>query len=147
MGKAKLFSWVLPSNRWKLSKLRDHFSPWKCISWNGQNKDCTWNILRGRFHSTLMIQSPVLDSPWTCQKVLHTNAIFFSYDRMIFSRQWSVMCSMFRFSMNCTLKHIKQDCYWSFFFLQFQMQLFQFVVDISSIHLCGSPAKNSSIPL
>lgn len=35
-----------------------------------------WNILCGRFHSTLMIQSPVLDSLWTWQKVLHTNAVF-----------------------------------------------------------------------
>lgn len=36
-------------------------------------KDCTWNILCGRFHSTLMIQSPVLDSLWTCQEVWHPN--------------------------------------------------------------------------
>lgn len=148
MGKAKLVSWVLLSNRWKLSKLRDRFSPWKCISWSGENKRLHMK------HSVWEI-SQYTDDPESCPwfsmnmpKVLHPNEVFSLMTEWFSpsSDQSCLPCSDFpRIVLSNILNRITTEV-WGFF-LQFQMQLFQFVVDILSIRLCGSLAKISSISL
>lgn len=143
--KTKLLSWLLLLDRWKLSELRDHFRPWKFSSQNGHSK--MWNIHMwevSRWHWWPQVLSLIL--AWTYQKVFQIDAVSFLSLR-IFSRQWSVISSVFRSSIKCPIKYVRKHYYHTLSYFQLQMQLFHFVVDFLSIYLFGSHAKKLSITL